>query len=240
MSIQPNPALDWPIAWAAVEEIARSEGCRLKAYRCPAGQWTIGWGHTDGVRPGDTLTQEQADQTLCIDLKLFTEAVRSMMTREPSDNELGAMVSLAYNIGREGFRKSTVLRKHNEGDTQSAARAFGLWNKSKGQALAGLTARRARESALYLTPDVNDALPMPQQVDGETSLKVSPIAVSGGVSIVGGLGAVLSQLPDVISQGQAVSVAIGANPVIGVGLAVIYAGYKALMSRVKQRSEGWA
>src|SRR5574338_96084 len=188
----PNQSLDWPIAWSAVEEIARSEGCRLKAYRCPAGQWTIGWGHTEGVRPGDAITQEQADETLRIDLSIFSESVKSMLTRQASDNELGAMVSLAYNIGLGGFRKSTVLRKHNEGDLQSAARAFSLWNKSKGQVLPGLTARRAREAALYLTPDGEESLPMPQAVDAEKSLTASRSVIGGvvaGAATVAGVAA---------------------------------------------------
>lgn len=188
----PDKKLDWPIAWSAVEEIARSEGCRLKAYRCPAGQWTVAWGHTEGVRPGDTMTQVQADETLRIDLSIFAESVKSMLTRQASDNELGAMVSLAYNIGLAGFRKSTVLRKHNEGDLQSAARAFGLWNKSKGQVLAGLTARRAREAALYLTPDGDESLPMPQSVDSEKSVAVSRSVIGGvvaGAATVAGVAA---------------------------------------------------
>ncbi len=182
---QPDKTLDWPIAWPAVEEIARSEGCRLKAYRCPAGQWTIGWGHADGVRPGDTVTQAQADDMLRTDLMLFAESVRGSLTRDPSDNEFGAMVSLAYNVGREGFRKSTVLRKHNAGDTQAAAAAFALWNKAGGRVLPGLVARRAREAAMYLTPDDDGALPMPQAVDKEKALATSRTIAGGVVAVAG-------------------------------------------------------
>lgn len=203
----PDKKLDWPIAWSAVDEIARSEGCRLKAYRCPAGQWTIAWGHTEGVRPGDTMTQAQADETLRIDLSIFSESVKSMLTRQASDNELGAMVSLAYNIGLAGFRKSTVLRKHNEGDLQSAARAFGLWNKSKGQVLSGLTARRAREAALYLTPDGDESLPMPQSVDAEKSITASRSVIGGvvaGAATVAGV-AVAPEFPVTPQDAQAMA-----------------------------------
>ena len=64
----PNPSLPWPIAMQGVALIAESESLRLRAYRCPVGVWTIGWGETDGVHPGDTCTQEQADRWLCDDL----------------------------------------------------------------------------------------------------------------------------------------------------------------------------
>jgi GH24 family phage-related lysozyme (muramidase) len=233
----PDKTLDWPIAWPAVEEIARSEGCRLKAYRCPAGQWTIGYGHTEGVRSGDVISQARADQLLCIDLKLFTESVQQVVSREASSNELGAMVSLAYNIGRAGFAKSTVLRKHNAGDAQSASRAFGLWNKSRGTVLPGLTARRAREAALYLTPDDNAEMPMPRVVDSESSLKTSPIVIAGSVTSISGAAVLLQQFTD---QGQAVSAALGVDPLSGVAIALIYAGIKAAHARMKQRMEGWA
>ena len=71
----PNQKLAWPIAWDAVAEIARSEGCKLKAYRCPAGVLTIAWGRTNGVKAGDTCTQEQADQWLLEDLAEFEQGI---------------------------------------------------------------------------------------------------------------------------------------------------------------------
>ena len=60
----PDPSLPWPIAMAAVAEIAESEGWSNVAYRCPAGIWSIAWGETDGVRPGDVCTEEQGDRWL--------------------------------------------------------------------------------------------------------------------------------------------------------------------------------
>ena len=127
----PNKNLDWPVAYDAVLEIARSEGLRLRAYRCPAGVPTIARGRTRGVKMGDTCTQDQADAWFVEDLTEFTDGVQRVLKRDASDNELGAMVSLAYNIGLAGFAKSTVLKRHNEGDRQSAARAFALWNKAR-------------------------------------------------------------------------------------------------------------
>ena len=235
---QPNPDLNWPIAYEAVCEIARSEGCKLKAYRCPAGVPTIGWGHTGGVKMGDACTQEQADAWFSIDLSVYADGVQRELKRDASDNELGAMVSLAYNIGLHGFAKSTVLKRHNEGDRQSAARAFALWNKARIngvlQVVDGLTSRRAREAALYLS---DDSQPMPQEVEPESSLKKSPIAQA---SVAAVLATVLGTLSESTETGQAVALALGIQPVYGVLLAVLWSGGVSLYQRIKQRKEGWA
>ena len=234
----PNQKLAWPIAWEAIAEIARSESCKLKAYRCPAGVPTIGWGHTRGVKMGDACTQEQADAWLVEDLTEFTDGVRRVLKRDASESELGALVSLAYNIGLSGFSRSTVLKRHNEGDRQSAARAFALWNKSRIngvlQVVDGLTSRRAREAALYLS---DDSQPMPQEVEPESSLKKSPIAQASTAAV---LATVLGTLSESTETGQAVALALGVQPVYGVLLAVLWSGAVSLYQRIKQRREGWA
>lgn len=151
----PNRKLPWPVIWPAVEEIARSEGCRLVAYRDIADIWTIGWGHTKGVKAGDAISQEEADKQLLDELHRVAEGVIALLTRDASTWQFGAMVSLAYNIGLRAFAQSSVLRAHNAGDFATAQRCFGLWNRAtingKRQEVAGLTARRAREAALYGT-----------------------------------------------------------------------------------------
>ena len=234
----PDKNLNWPISYEAVCEIARSEGCKLKAYRCPAGVWTIARGRTKGVKPGDTCTQEQADRWFLEDLTEFAEGVKTNLTRPASLNELGALVSLAYNIGLGGFARSTVLRKHNEGDTQSAARAFALWNQAtvngKRQVLPGLTARRAREAALYLS---DDEQPMPQKVEAESSIKRSPIATAGAASVLTGLTAGLAAWTE---QGQQIAATLGVDPMVGFAIVVVWTGAVSLYQRIKQRREGWA
>ena len=235
---QPNPKLDWPIAYDAVLEIARSEGCKLKAYRCPAGVPTIGWGHTGGVKMGDTCTQEQADGWFFEDLSIFTSSVDKQLKRDASANELGAMVSLAFNIGTHGFAQSTVLKRHNEGDRQSAARAFALWNKARVngvlQVVDGLTSRRAREAALYLS---DDSQPMPHAVEWESNLKNSPIATASVTSILAGLSAGMAAWTE---QGQQIAATLGVDPLVGFGIVVIWTGATSLYQRIKQRKEGWA
>lgn len=187
----PSASLPWPIPLAAVAIIAESEGLRLAAYRCPAGVPTIGWGETDNVRMGDTCTREQADQWLCDDLADRARSVRSMCTTDPTANELGALTSLAYNIGLEALRTSTALRQHNAGQHEAAARAICLWDKAKVSGvlttLPGLTARRAREQALYLTPDEPRTEPMPQAVQAESKLTASPITQGGAVTVGAGV-----------------------------------------------------
>ena len=234
----PDKNLDWPIAYEAVLEIARSEGCKLKAYRCPAGVLTIAWGRTKGVKAGDTCTQEQADQWLMEDLAEFADGVKRMLARDASSTELGALVSLAYNIGLSGFKGSTVLRKHNEGDRQSAARAFALWNKARVngvlQVLPGLTARRAREAALYLSEEDQ---PMPQAVEPESTLRQSPIAKAGAASVLAGLTAGVGAMTD---QGQQIAATLGVDPSVGFAIVVVWTGAVSLYQRIKQRREGWA
>jgi lysozyme len=133
------------------------EGLRLDAYQDVAGIWTIGYGHTGGVTPGMTFTQAQADDALRQDLQSAEAAVEhDVGSAKTTDNQFAAMVSLCYNIGSGNFAVSSVLRKHREGDSQGAADAFLLWNKSTVdgvlQAVPGLTRRREAERALYLTP----------------------------------------------------------------------------------------
>jgi len=234
----PDKKLPWPLTWDAVVEIAQSEGCRLQAYRCPAGVPTIGWGETQGVKMGDTCTQAEADRRLCDRLKEFADGVRALLTRDPSQNELGAMVSLAYNIGLGGFKKSTVLRRHNEGDFQSAARAFALWNKAGGQVLNGLTARRAREAALYLTPDHGtDPLPMAQRVEEESALSTSPIAQSGVLSVAGGVAALMTEF---VTPVKNFVETLGIEPIHVLIVIGIVVGAVVMEQRKKQRHDGWS
>lgn len=245
MTMLPNPKLDWPLAYEAVLEVARSEGCRLKAYRCSAGVPTIGWGHTRGVKMGDTCTQEQADAWLVEDLTEFTDGVKRALKREASENELWALVSFTFNVGMgtadgkvKGFLTSTVLKMHNAGNRQAAARAFGLWNKARIngvlQVVDGLTSRRAREAARYLS-DADQ--PMPHVVEPESSLKNSPIATASVTSILAGLSAGMAAWTE---QGQQIAATLGVDPLVGFGIVVIWTGATSLYQRIKQRKEGWA
>lgn len=126
------------------------EGCKLRAYRCPAGVWTIGWGATGpDIVEGLVWTQAQADARLAQDVSKFLAGVRAAVKEPATDGQLGAMTSLAYNIGLAAFRKSTLLRLFNAGDVRGAAAQFARWNKAGGKVLPGLTRRRAAECAAF-------------------------------------------------------------------------------------------
>ena len=108
------PALTWSIPVAAVGLIADEEqgpggGIALKAYRCPAGVWTIGLGETDGVKAGQVCTEAQAWEMLRADIEKRAASVRAACTRDPGPNELGAMVSLHYNIGGAAFASAYAV-----------------------------------------------------------------------------------------------------------------------------------
>jgi lysozyme len=127
------------------------EGLRLKAYRCPAGVWTIGYGTTIGVEPDMEITEQQAEGFLRADLARFEAGVENLIGAA-SDNQFSACVSLAYNIGLSAFAGSTVLKRHKLGNKLGASRAFGMWIRGGGKILPGLVRRREAEAALYLQP----------------------------------------------------------------------------------------
>ena len=140
------------INMAGLELIKSFEGCRLTAYKCPAGVWTIGYGHTGpDVKSGKTITFTEAEQLLKGDLDKFEDGVeKGIGTAAVTENQFAAMVSLAFNIGLGGFLKSTVLRMHKAGKYELAANAFLLWINGGGRQLPGLVRRRKAERTLYL------------------------------------------------------------------------------------------
>jgi len=136
---------------AALPVIKEFEGCRLTAYRCPAGVWTIGWGATgDNIVEGLTWTQQQADVRLAVDARQFAIAVRRAVTVALTPNQHGACASLAYNIGAGAFGASTLVKMLNAGDYAGAADQFGRWTKAKGVDLPGLVRRRDAERDLFV------------------------------------------------------------------------------------------
>lgn len=143
----------WPIPFEAVALIAQAEGCKLEAYLCPAGVPTIGFGETRGIKLGMKWTQAHADAQLCMTLGDFTRDAQKLLKRPATPNQLGAMVSLAFNIGIGAFANSSVLNNHNAGEFERAASSFGLWVKARVNGklvdLPGLVTRRRAEAALY-------------------------------------------------------------------------------------------
>ncbi|SDX52473.1 lysozyme [Lysobacter enzymogenes] len=139
----------------AVALIKRWEGCKLVAYPDPAtggDPWTIGFGATGpGISRGVRWTQAQADDRLARDVDRFQKGVASVLKRQATEQQLGAMTSLAYNIGVKAFTSSTLLRKFNAGDVAGAAAEFLRWNKADGRVMRGLTNRRQDEREVFLS-----------------------------------------------------------------------------------------
>lgn len=127
------------------------ETCKLDAYPDPASKdgspWTIGWGHTGPeVHRGLKWTQEKADAVLLLDLKARELAVCQMVSSAISQGMFDALVDMAYNVGEDALRHSTLLRLVNAGDMAGAAAQFLRWDKAGGRPMRGLTRRcKARE-----------------------------------------------------------------------------------------------
>lgn len=144
------------------------ESCRLTAYKCPAGKWTIGWGNTfyaDGspVKQGDKISQRQADALFTLILNGFEDMARKALTATLTPNQFSAFVSALYNIGHGTSKKSglirltngnpsTLLRKINANPNNPAIRAeFMKWVSAGTSYESGLRRRRKAESDLYFS-----------------------------------------------------------------------------------------
>jgi lysozyme len=138
---------------ATLKLIESFEGLELSAYQDSVGVWTIGWGHTKGVKRGQKITRAQAEAFLREDLENAADGVEKALKVDVGDNEFGACVSLAFNIGVGAFAGSSIARNINRNKFQAAADSFLLWNKADHKVLAGLTRRRQAERKLFLTPD---------------------------------------------------------------------------------------
>lgn len=137
---------------AGLELVKSFEQLRLRAYLPTADDVpTIGYGHTEGVKMGDTCTAQQAEQWLIEDLDTAERCVNGRVKMPITNNQFDALVSLVFNIGVANFKASTLLRKLNMGDYAGAAAEFHRWRFQKGKELAGLVRRRARERELFLT-----------------------------------------------------------------------------------------
>jgi lysozyme len=140
-----------------LELIRRFEGFRSKAYRCPAGVWTIGYGSTryaDGTRVHQSdppITEAQADDIMRQTLGEYERAVDRYVSVFVNQNEFDALVDFAYNAGAKNLLNSTLLKKLNAGDRKGAAKEFERWVYADGQILGGLVRRRMAERVLFET-----------------------------------------------------------------------------------------
>lgn len=139
-----------------VDLICEFEGEQLIAYDDGVGIWTIGFGtikYPNGVRvkKGDTCTLEQAKEYMRHDLIEFEHTVNISVKVPLNQNQFDALVSLAYNIGSNAFKSSTLVKELNTGDYQGAADQFNVWVNAGGKRMQGLVNRRDREKLLFLS-----------------------------------------------------------------------------------------
>lgn len=141
---------------AAIKLIKSFEGLELKPYLCAAGVPTIGYGTTkypDGHRVSlrdSAITESEAEEYLQHDLEVFCKTVEDLVKVSLSDNQFGALVSFTYNVGVGALTGSTLLKRLNAGDYESASDNFLKWTFAKGRFLPGLLRRREAERSLFL------------------------------------------------------------------------------------------
>ncbi|WP_395753308.1 lysozyme [Prosthecobacter sp.] len=149
-----------PLNEATLQLVRSFEGLYLEAYKDEKGVWTIGYGHTGYDIAGGAVTagrklanQEEAEQLLRVDLENVAKDVAKLLLSRPqaelNDNQFGALVSFAFNLGIGNLEKSTLLRRLNARDYLGTVPEFAKWNRCEGKVLRGLTRRRTAEAALF-------------------------------------------------------------------------------------------
>lgn len=131
--------------------IRAREGVKLAAYQDGGGVWTIGYGHTRGVKQGQVINHEQADEFLNNDLRQVESCISERVTVALNQNQFDALVSFVFNVGRQAFSDSTLLKKLNEGKYRAAADQFTRWVYDNDQFVQGLYNRRVAERDLFLS-----------------------------------------------------------------------------------------
>jgi len=142
------------ISEEGLEIIKHFEGCELEAYKCAAGVWTIGYGHTKDVEEGDTWSQEKAEHMLSKELEdEYEHYVNSLVIVPMNQCQFDALCSWVYNLGPANLKSSTLLKKLNAGDYEDIPNQIKRWNKAtvngERKVLPGLTRRREAEALMF-------------------------------------------------------------------------------------------
>ena len=137
------------ISQEGISLIKKFEGCELEAYKCAAGVWTIGYGHTKDVKEGDSISKEEAEFMLVHELQEYCNDVDIAVKVDLKQNEFDALVSWTYNLGPTNLNSSTMLRVLNEGKHDEVPAQIKRWNKASGQVKQGLVRRREAEALMF-------------------------------------------------------------------------------------------
>ena len=129
--------------------IKKFEGCELEAYKCAAGVWTIGFGSIKGVKQGDTITQEEADNLLLHEMDEYEGYINDAVNVDLNQNQFDALVAWVFNLGPSNLSSSTLLTRINNKDWDDVPAQIKRWNKAGGKVLQGLIRRREAEALLF-------------------------------------------------------------------------------------------
>jgi len=144
------------ISSEGLDLIKKFEGLELTAYKCAAGVWTIGYGHTKDVQEGDEWSETHANHMLEVELEEFEGYINDNVTVALSQHQFDALVSWVYNLGPANLKASTMLKVLNSGDYEGVPAQIQRWNKAGGKVLEGLIRRRKAESLLFMGRDWNE------------------------------------------------------------------------------------
>lgn len=137
------------ISEQGLELIRHFEGCELTAYRCAAGVWTIGYGHTKTAVRDMTITQEEADALLLEEMTEYENYVNKNVTVPLEQYQFDALVSWTFNLGGGNLQASTMLKVLNREEYEGVPAQMARWNKAGGKVLEGLIRRREAEGLLF-------------------------------------------------------------------------------------------
>lgn len=209
--------------------IKKWEQLRLEAYLpTPNDVWTIGWGHTKGVKKGQRISRTQAQTFFEEDVGWAVHAVNKNVKVGLTQNQFDTLVSFVFNIGETDFRSSTLLRKLNAGDYEGAAEQLPRWNKQKGKILRGLVRRRAEEMEWFLTPDTDYVGGVIDTVPELKSLKKSKEMIGGILALLTGAAPIMG--------GESLKSSV--DPLVLISVALLAIGAFLVWNRLSSRKKG--
>jgi len=212
--------------------LKKFEGCKLKAYRCPAGVCTIGYGHTSAagapmVNDGMTITQAQAEDILKRDIVKYEIAVMDLVKVKLTQNQFDVLTDFAYNAGVGNLKSSTMLKKVNAGDLDAVPAELMKWTKGGGKVLPGLVRRRQAAGAWWTAQDqAHDEQEDRAEPDAPPKRTMADSKQGNAAVLTAGLGG-LGIAKEVASQAQEASdtanqlAGLFANPNFLIMLAVV-------------------
>lgn len=197
---------------AGLATVKEFEGLRLKAYKCPAAVWTIGYGHTSAagnpiVTPEFVITKDEAEEILERDMVQYEDGVKKLVKVEITQGQFDALVDFAYNAGVGALQKSTLLKKVNAEKFDEVPAEFMKWTKGGGKELPGLVRRRRAEVKLWRGLDTEKPVSV-DEARAEPDLPVPKKSImqskeANGAVIAGGAGAiaVVQEVMPIVKEG---------------------------------------